>query len=97
MTSFSSSTVEIRQRAGASSGRPKPSTSGPRISCAGPDLVDRTATSGALTGLTDEIATLRTALETIATRVRHHEEQLRRLTARKTENINRPKAGKQDH
>ena len=53
MTSFSSSTVEIRQRAGASSGRPKPSTSGPRISCAGPDLVDRTATSGALTGLTD--------------------------------------------
>ena len=43
----------------------------------------RAATSGTLTGLTDEIATLRTALETIATRVRHHEEQLRRLTAQK--------------
>ena len=42
----------------------------------------RAATSGTLTGLTDEIATLRTAVEAIATRVRHHEEQLRRLTAR---------------
>ncbi len=41
------------------------------------------ATSGTLTGLTDEIATLRTALETITTRVRRHEEQLRRLTAHK--------------
>jgi Family of unknown function (DUF6262) len=36
-----------------------------------------------LTSLTDEITTLRTALETIATRVRHHEEQLRRLTTQK--------------
>jgi hypothetical protein len=43
----------------------------------------RTNTSGTLTGLTDEIATLRTALETIATRVRRHDEQLRRLTAQK--------------
>jgi sugar (pentulose or hexulose) kinase len=43
----------------------------------------RATTSGTLTGLTDEIATLRTALETIATRVRRHEEQLRRLTAHK--------------
>jgi hypothetical protein len=43
----------------------------------------RAATGGTLTGLTDEIATLRTALEAIATRVRHHEEQLRRLTAQK--------------
>jgi hypothetical protein len=43
----------------------------------------RAATSGTLTGLSDDIATLRTALETIATRVRHHEEQLRRLTAQK--------------
>ena len=42
----------------------------------------RAATSGTLTGLTDEIATLRTAVETIADRVRRHEEQLRRLTAR---------------
>jgi hypothetical protein len=42
----------------------------------------RTATSGALTALTDEIATLRTALEAIADRVRHHEEQLRQLTIR---------------
>jgi hypothetical protein len=43
----------------------------------------RTTTSGTLVGLTDEIATLRTALDALATRVRHHEEQLRRLTARK--------------
>lgn len=41
------------------------------------------ATSGTLTGFTDKIATLRTALETIATRVRRHEEQLRRLTDQK--------------
>jgi hypothetical protein len=43
----------------------------------------RTATSGTLTGLTDEIATLRAALDALATRVRHHEEQLRRLASRK--------------
>ncbi|MGH3784569.1 MAG: DUF6262 family protein [Pseudonocardiaceae bacterium] len=43
-------------------------------------------TSGTLTALTDEIATLRTTLEAIATRVRHHEEQLRRLTGQKPEN-----------
>jgi Family of unknown function (DUF6262) len=41
------------------------------------------ATSGTLTGLTDEIATLRTAVEDIADRVRKHEEQLRRLTVHK--------------
>jgi len=41
----------------------------------------RAATSGTITGLTDEIATLRAAVEAIATRVRHHEEQLRRLAA----------------
>jgi hypothetical protein len=39
------------------------------------------ATSGTLTGLTDEIATLRIAVEAIADRVRKHEEQLRRLAA----------------
>jgi hypothetical protein len=39
----------------------------------------RSTASGTLTGLTDEIATLRTALDALATRVRHHEEQLRRL------------------
>jgi Family of unknown function (DUF6262) len=38
-------------------------------------------TSGTLTGLTDEIATLRIAVEAIADRVRKHEEQLRRLAA----------------
>jgi hypothetical protein len=32
-----------------------------------------------VSGLTDEIATLRTAVEAIADRVRKHEEQLRRL------------------
>jgi len=36
-----------------------------------------------LTGLTDEIATLRTTLDALAAKVRHHDEQLRRLTARK--------------
>jgi hypothetical protein len=41
------------------------------------------ATNGTLTGLTDEIATLRTAVEAIANRVRRHEEQLRLLTAEK--------------
>jgi hypothetical protein len=39
----------------------------------------RTATGGTLAALTDEIATLRAALEALATRVRRHEEQLRRL------------------
>lgn len=39
----------------------------------------RTATSGTVTGLTDEIATLRSALDALAARVRKHEEQLRRL------------------
>jgi hypothetical protein len=41
----------------------------------------RAAASGTLTGLTDELATLRTAVEVIADRVRKHEEQLRRLAA----------------
>jgi AcrR family transcriptional regulator len=39
----------------------------------------RSTASGTLTSLTDELATLRTALDALATRVRHHEEQLRRL------------------
>lgn len=43
----------------------------------------RTATGGTLAGLTDEIATLRAALDALATRVRRHEEQLRRLQPRK--------------
>ena len=43
----------------------------------------RTATSGTLTGLTDEIATLRAVIDTLAERVRKHEEQLRRLEPRK--------------
>jgi uncharacterized protein DUF6262 len=44
----------------------------------------RTRAKGAttLTGLTAQIATLHTALEAIAARVRHHEEQLRRLERR---------------
>ena len=42
------------------------------------------ATSGTLTGLTDEIATLRAALDILATSVRRHEEQLRKLTTRKS-------------
>jgi Family of unknown function (DUF6262) len=43
----------------------------------------RTANSGTLAGLTDELATLRAVLDALATRVRRHEEQLRRLTPRK--------------
>ena len=43
----------------------------------------RTATGGTLAGITDEIATLRAALDVLATRVRRHEEQLRRLASRK--------------
>ncbi|WP_460836083.1 hypothetical protein, partial [Nocardioides hungaricus] len=37
----------------------------------------REAANGTLTGLTDEIATLRTVVDELATRVRRHEEQLR--------------------
>jgi hypothetical protein len=44
----------------------------------------RAATGGTLTGITDELSTLRTALDAIAARVHRHEEQLRRLTARQT-------------
>jgi len=43
----------------------------------------RASTGGTFVGLTDEIATLRAALDALATRVRRHEEQLRHLTARK--------------
>ena len=39
----------------------------------------RRAGTTTLAGITHDIATLQTALETIATRVRHHEEQLRRI------------------
>ena len=44
----------------------------------------RAATSGTLTNLTDEITTLRTALDALAIRVRRHEEQLRQLLHRKS-------------
>jgi Family of unknown function (DUF6262) len=57
----------------------------------------RSNTSGTLANLTDEIATLRTALDALATRVRRHEEQLRRLESRNAESINRPTPGSQDH
>jgi ligand-binding SRPBCC domain-containing protein len=43
----------------------------------------RTADSGSITGLTDEIATLRAALNALADKVRSHDEQLRRLKSRK--------------
>ena len=43
----------------------------------------RTATSGTITGLTDQIATLRTALDALADKVRRHDEQLRQLRARR--------------
>lgn len=38
------------------------------------------AADGPITAITDEIATLRAAVETLANRVRDHDEQLRRLT-----------------
>ena len=37
------------------------------------------ASVGTLTGLADDIAALRTAIEAVAARVRHHEEQIRQL------------------
>lgn len=41
------------------------------------------ASARTLTGLADDITALRTALEAVASRVRHHEEQIRKLN-RKT-------------
>ena len=41
------------------------------------------ATGGEIAAFTDEITTLRTALEALADKVRRHEEQLRRLTTPK--------------
>lgn len=39
--------------------------------------------TGTLTAITDELSTLRAAVDAIATRVRHHEEQLRQINTRK--------------
>jgi hypothetical protein len=44
----------------------------------------RSTSAGTLTGLAADITALRTALEAVATRVRHHEEQLRQIGKRKT-------------
>ena len=41
---------------------------------------NRAAQAGTLTGLTEDVAALRTAIEAIAGRVRRHEEQLRQIT-----------------
>ena len=41
----------------------------------------RAADTGTLTGITDEIALLRTAVDALARRVRRHEEQIRQLTS----------------
>jgi hypothetical protein len=41
------------------------------------------ASAGTLTGLADDITALRTAIEALAARVRHHEEQIRRLNRKK--------------
>jgi hypothetical protein len=41
------------------------------------------ASAGTLTGLAGDIAALRTAIEAVATRVRHHEEQIRQLNRKK--------------
>jgi hypothetical protein len=37
------------------------------------------ASAGTLTGLADDITALRTAIEAVAARVRHHEEQIRQI------------------
>jgi hypothetical protein len=44
----------------------------------------RSTRAGTLTGLASDIAALRTALEIVAARVRHHEEQLRRIGQQRT-------------
>ena len=41
------------------------------------------ASAGTLTGLADDITALRTAIEAVAARVRHHEEQIRQLNRKK--------------
>lgn len=41
------------------------------------------ASAGTLTGLADDIAALRTAIEAVADRVRRHEEQIRQLNRKK--------------
>jgi hypothetical protein len=41
------------------------------------------ASVGTITGLADDIAALRTAIEAVAARVRHHEEQIRQLNRKK--------------
>jgi hypothetical protein len=41
------------------------------------------ASAGTLTGLADDIAALRTAIEAVAARVRRHEEQIRQLNRKK--------------
>jgi hypothetical protein len=43
------------------------------------DHRQRSASANTITGLADDIAALRTAIEAIAARVRRHEEQLRQL------------------
>ena len=42
------------------------------------------ASAGTLTGLADDIAALRTAIEAVAARVRRHEEQIRQLNREKS-------------
>jgi hypothetical protein len=44
------------------------------------------ASAGTLTRLADDIAALRTAIEAVAARVRHHEEQIRQLNRKKQYN-----------
>ena len=43
------------------------------------DHRQRSASANTITGLADDIAALRTAIEAVAARVRRHEEQLRQL------------------
>jgi Family of unknown function (DUF6262) len=45
----------------------------------------RTREAHTLSGLAAEVAQLRTGLEAVAARVRHHDQQLRRLTAKPTQ------------
>jgi ATP-dependent protease HslVU (ClpYQ) peptidase subunit len=53
------------------------------------DHRSRAASSNTITGLAGDIAALRTALEALAARVRHHEEQLRQLDHANTRRAHR--------
>lgn len=50
------------------------------------------ASAGTLTGLADDITALRIAIEAVAARVRHHEEQIRHLNRKSSDHPAQPAA-----